>query len=524
MTRHRQCRDMSALQTFRAPVAALAAAFLTACSSDGPTAPVAPPPVTPPAFTVPALSREFRGLWIATVANIDWPSRTGLTISAQQAELSGILDLAKNTGLNAIVLQVRANGDALYRSTLEPWSRSLTGAQGSDPGWDPLDFAVTEAHARGLELHAWFNPFRAGNLSDTAKMDARHFAKRRPDLARAFCSQLWFDPSAAEVHDQTISVVQDVVRRYNVDAVHLDDFFYPYPDTKCPNLDFPDSVEYARYRTGGGALSKSDWRRDNVNRFVERLYRDVHAVSATTRVGISPFGIWRPGNPAGVVGLDAYTDIYADSRNWLQKGWVDYFAPQLYWSLTSTGQNFTALLDWWSAQNTQRRHLWPGLAAYRVADGSSSAYAASEIANEVQQTRTRAGVTGGPSGTVLYNTTSLKTNRDGLATLLANGAFSSTALIPASTWLDAQMPTAPTFSVVSTPSVLRSTIVGGGKPLAWWAVRWRNGVSWTMRVVPATSSVVDVPTTVFGLPTDAIVVHAVDRVGNASEGTVWRAP
>ena len=504
--------------------------LLTACG-EGPTAPrLTPTPVDTtkaPSFTVPALTREFRGLWIATVANIDWPSRTGLSAPAAQAELTSILDMARNTGLNAIVLQVRANGDALYRSSLEPWARALTGTQGSDPGWDPLEFAITEAHARGIEVHAWFNPFRAGNLSDSARMDARHFAKRRPDLARIYCSQLWFEPSASDVHDQAISVVQDVVRRYNVDAVHMDDFFYPYPDTKCPNLDFPDSADYARYRSTGGALIKADWRRDNINRFVERLYRDVHTVNATTRVGISPFGIWRPGNPIGVTGLDAYADIYADSRLWLQRGWVDYFAPQLYWSLTSTGQNFTSLLDWWTAQNTMRRHLWPGLAAYRVLDGTSSAYAATEIANEVQLARTRSAVSGGPTGTILYNTSTLKANRDNVATLLANGAFTSSALVPATPWLDAQVPTAPTIAVtpLSSQAVMRISIAGdGGKPLAWWAVRFRNGVLWTLRTVPADTRVVDVPNTVFGLATDAIVVQAVDRVGNVSDIAVWRTP
>jgi len=360
--------------TIRAPqrrratrAALLVLALVTACGGgDAPTAPVipTPPPVTPPAtLTIPALSREFRGLWVATVANIDWPSRSGLTTAQQQTELTAIFDMARATGLNAIVLQVRANGDALFASSLEPWSRSLTGTQGISPGWDPLAYAVTEAHARGLELHAWFNPFRAGNLSDSLRMDPGHFGKRRPELTRAYCTQLWFDPGESAVQDQAIAVVQDVVRRYGVDAVHLDDFFYPYPDTRCPNLQFPDSAGYARYRTGGGTLGRDDWRRDNVNRFVERLYRDVHAVDPLVRVGISPFGIWRPGNPAGIVGLDAYGSIYADSRLWLQRGWVDYFAPQLYWSIASTGQSFPALVDWWSQQNTLRRHLWPGLAA-----------------------------------------------------------------------------------------------------------------------------------------------------------------
>lgn len=508
----------------------IALGWLAACSGSAPTDVPQPvvPGVPPAALTVPTLPREFRGLWIATVANIDWPSRIGLSVAAQQMELVTIFDLARSTGLNAIVLQVRANGDALFPSALEPWSRSFSGTQGIDPGWDPLAFAVTEAHARGLELHAWFNPFRAGNLSDTLRLDPLHLAKRRPDVARAYCTQLWFDPGEALVQDHAIAVIQDVVRRYGVDAVHLDDYFYPYPDSRCPGLSFPDSAGFARYRVAGGALARDDWRRDNVNRFVERLYRDTHATAPTVRVGISPFGIWRPGNPAGVTGLDSYASIYADSRLWLQRGWVDYLAPQLYWSIASTGQSFPSLLDWWSQQNTVSRHLWPGLAGYRVADGTTSAYASSEITAQVSLARQRSATAGGPTGTVLYNTSVLKQNRDGLQTALAGGVFASAALVPATPWLDTLLPTAPTVSVsaVTGPSgTLRVTIGGdGGKVLAWWALRWRNGSTWSMRVVPATLRTADVPAALAASMTDAVVVSAIDRVGNASEPAVWRAP
>ena len=501
-----------------------------ACSgTESPTAPAVPtvPPVVTP-LTIPELTREFRGLWVATVANIDWPSRTGLTIAAQQAELTAILDLAQKTRLNAVVLQVRASGDALFPSPLEPWSKSFSGTQGVDPGWDPLSFAVAEAHARGIELHAWFNPFRAGNLSDTLRLAPLHFASRRKDLVRYFCTSLWFDPGESAVHDQAIAVIKDVVQRYAIDAVHMDDFFYPYPDTRCPNLDFPDSAGFARYQSGGGALARADWRRDNVNRFVERLYREVRALSPTVRVGISPFGIWRPGNPAGVTGLDAYASIYADSRLWLQRGWVDYLAPQLYWSIASTGQSFPALVDWWTQQNTLRRHFWPGLAAYRVADGTSSAYPASEIASQVTLVRQRGSGTGGPTGTVLYNTSTLLQNRDGLATVLGSGVFLSDALVPPTTWLDAQAPTAPTIAVtpiIGSTTVQRLTIAGdGGEPLAWWTIRWRSGTTWSMRTIPSASRTADIPIAVSGVRVDAVVVQAIDQVGNASPAAVWRAP
>jgi uncharacterized lipoprotein YddW (UPF0748 family) len=496
-----------------------------ACGAEGPTSPDAP--VTVPGgstpFTVPEIRREFRGLWIATVSNIDWPSRSGLPVATQQAELIAILDRAQATGLNAVVLQTRAAGDAIYPSALEPWSRSLTGTQGADPGWDPLAFAVAAAHARGLELHAWFNPFRAGNTVDTARLAATHFAKRNPSLARLYCGQLWFEPASRAVQDQAMNVVKDVIARYDVDAVHIDDYFYPYPSTSCPGLDFPDSTAYADYRTGGGTLARADWRRENVNGFVERLYREAHETRRTVRVGISPFGIWRPGNPVGIVGLDSYASIYADSRLWLQRGWLDYFAPQLYWSIASTGQSFPALLDWWTSQNTMRRHLWPGLAAYRVADGTASAYGAGEIAAQISAARQRATVAGGSTGSVLYNTTALMQNRDGLATLLSGGVFAVPALVPATPWLDGGAPAAPVLSVTSTGGALRVAIAGEpGEPLSWWLVRWRNGASWAQRLILPSVRALDVPGSVGGVATDAVVVNAVDVVGNASANALWR--
>lgn len=502
-------------------------ALLAACAGEPSTAPTpSPTPTptpTPTALTVPAIAREFRGLWIATVANIDWPTSTTLSASQQQAELLTIFNLARTTGLNAVVLQVRASGDALFASSLEPWSKSLTGTQGGNPGWDPLAFAVREAHARGLELHAWFNPFRAGNLSDSLTRSPLHFARQRPDLTRPYCGSLWFDPGEDAVHNQTIAVIKDVALRYDVDAIHLDDFFYPYPDTKCPNLDFPDSVTFARYQTGGGQLGRADWRRANINRFVERLYTEAHALRPSIRVGISPFGIWRPGNPAGITGLDAYSSIYADSRLWLQQGWVDYLAPQLYWSIASTGQSFPALLDWWGQQNTKGRHLWPGLAAYRVADGTSSAFAASEITTQIERSRQRSG----SLGTILYNTTSVRLDKGGLATALAATTNATPAITPATPWLDNVAPAAPTITAGASTTSGQLTVRvtnNAAEVLSWWLVRWRTGSSWSQRLVPWTESTIDIPAASGSTNTDAVVVTAIDRAGNASPDAIWRTP
>jgi uncharacterized lipoprotein YddW (UPF0748 family) len=500
------------------PLAWAAVVALLAACGESSTEPTGGTPVTPTPITVPGINREFRGMWIATVANIDWPSRNNLTAAQQQTELSGLLDVAQAAGLNAVVLQVRAAGDLIYPSTLEPWARSLTGTQGTDPGYDPMSYAVAQARQRGIELHAWFNPFRAGNLSDTSRLASSHLAKRRPDVTRPFCTQLWFDPAEQVVQDQAIAVIREVVQRYDVDAVHLDDFFYPYPDTRCPGLDFPDSAGYAAYKTAGGTLSRDDWRRDNVNRFVERLYREVHAASPTARVGISPFGIWRPGNPTGIVGLDAYGSIYADSRKWLQSGWVDYLAPQLYWSLTSTGQNFTSLITWWGQQNTMRRHLWPGLASYRVNDGSTAPYAASEIPGQVAASRAQSQQPGGSTGTILYNGSSVRDNRGGFVTQLTSGAYSAPALPPATTWLDGTAPAPPTIAVKVQGATATVTITAADGDSFRWLVRWRANSNWQQKVVHYTNRTVDVPSASL----DAIVVNALDRVGNASTDVTWR--
>lgn len=471
-----------------------------ACSSDGPSGPGTPDPLV-----IPAVEREFRGMWIATVANIDWPSTAGLSAAAQQAEMNTLLDAAQNAGLNAVILQVRAAGDALYTSSLEPWAKSLTGTQGGNPGYDPLAYAVQAAHARGLELHAWFNPFRAANLSDTLNLAANHFAKVRPDVTRRFCTQLWFDPAENAVQDHAIAVMKDVVARYNIDAVHIDDFFYPYPTSTCPGLDFPDSAGYAAFVAGGGSLGKAEWRRGNVNRFVQRLYTEVHATNNAVRVGVSPFGIWRPGSPSGIVGLDAYASIYADSRLWLQQGWVDYFAPQLYWSVGSTGQPYPTLLRWWAEQNQFGRHIWPGNYTSRIGDSSRTAWRTSEIIAQIDATRAEAGAT----GNIHFSAKVFLQDRDSVATRVARSAYAAPALVPASPWMD--VPSHDTPKVEVRKGVRGAWIArlspGSGVLPQWWLVQVRgDSGKWVSRVVRGTTREVPI-----AAAADRVAVRAVDR-------------
>lgn len=487
----------------------LCAAALLALASGCARVMNAPVGVPSPTDTAPPpITREMRGLWVATVHNIDWPSRAGLTADQQRAELSDLLDRAVAAGLNAVILQVRSAADATYPSSIEPWAAVFTGTQGTDPGYDPLAYAITQAHARGLELHAWINPFRAGNSADSALLGPTHIFHTRRDLVRVYESQLWLDPGEPEVQEQVSRVVRDIVQRYDVDGVHADDYFYPYPvkDATGALLDFPDSASYVK---SGSTLPRDDWRRANVDRFVERLSREVHALKPTVKVGISPFGIWRPGNPPSVAGLDAYAAIYADSRKWLQSGWVDYLSPQLYWAIASPQQSFPALLDWWVSQNTLGRHLWPGLATYRVENGTPAAFGPTEIVDQITLARTRPGVT----GHLLYNATStLKRNGSGISSQLAS-LYALRAVVPASPWLGATTPSAPTVSVSSRTITIAPA---AGTSARWWLVRWRGDGRWHVtqlfgdqRILATTSDV------------ERVLVNALDGAGNASSDARW---
>ena len=331
----------------------------------------------PSGETVPPAPQEFRAAWISTVHNIDWPSRSGLSGAAQRSELLNILNTCAQLKLNAVFLQVRPNADALYRSFLEPWSQWLSGP-GVNPGYDPLAFAIQEAHRRGIELHAWFNPFRAKANVNHA-VGRNHISLTRPDLMKRSGSVLLMNPSASASRDHAMKVILDVVRRYDIDGVHLDDYFYPYP---APGRSWtPGSF--------GDGKSPSQ-RRAYIDDFVHDMYKSVKSSKPWVRVGISPFGIWRPGVPAGIeAGVDAYEHLACDARKWLSKGWVDYLAPQLYWRCSPAKQSFPALMQWWAAQNTGRP-VWPGIATARIMSSEDPGRPASEIAAQVNYSRSLA--------------------------------------------------------------------------------------------------------------------------------------
>jgi len=458
----------------------------------------------PAAVVPPQPAREFRGAWLVTVANKDWPSRPGLPVAEQKAELTELLDRAVQLKLNAIIFQVRPSCDAMYASSVEPWSEYLTGTMGEapQPFYDPLAFAIEEAHRRGLELHAWFNPFRALHPLAKSPVAPNHISRTHPELVRPYGSQRWLDPGEPSVRAYVLNVIMDVVRRYDVDGVQLDDYFYPYPekDAAGRELGFPDDASWQKYGLAS-RLSRDDWRRANINAFVQGIYRNIKAAKPWVKFGISPFGIWRPMNPPQIRGMDAYTKIYADSRKWFASGWLDYFSPQLYWSMDVPQQSFPVLLNWWAGQNAWGRHLWPGLYAANVGEK----WGPDEIARQIAATRRQPGA----GGEIFFRLRSL-TDNAGLADVV-RAAYSQPALVPASPWLAGAPPATPRL-VVGEDSrwALRLRWESTGQPARWWVLQFRTNQVWTTEILPAART-----NWAFAKPApEWISVSAVDRTDN----------
>lgn len=497
-----------------------ALAWLAGCALEPPDPPPAPTagaaePSVPGGADPPPAPREFRGAWVASVNNIDWPSQPGLSASAQRGEAITLLDSARTLGLNAIVLQVRPAGDALYPSALEPWSEYLSGVQGRAPGvgaepaYDPLAFWIEQAHRRGLELHAWFNPYRARHSSAKSPLVAPHLGVRQPGLMKRYGDMLWMDPGEPAALNHLLMVVGDVVRRYDVDGVHIDDYFYPYPVlVDGVETRFPDEASHARYRAAGGTRALDDWRRANVDTLVESLYRVVHEIKPWVRVGISPFGIGRPERrPPGISGFSQYDKLYADVELWLERGWLDYLAPQLYWPIQREGQAFPVLLDGWVAENRHGRHLWPGLFTSQV----PKAWPAQELLDQVALLRTRPSV----GGHIHFSMVALLQNRDGLSTRLRAGPYAQPALPPATPWLaaSASAPPPPVLRAGADALAIEPAAAGGG--VARWALWRQQAGRWRFETLPAHERRIAIA------GADALVLSAVDRVGQLGPQARW---
>jgi len=467
----------------------------------------------------PPAPREFRGAWVATVANIDWPSRRDLTVEGQRAEMVAIVERAAKLRLNALILQVRPSADAIYPSALEPWSEYLTGEQGRapQPSWDPLAAWIDEAHRRGVELHAWFNPYRARHARAQSPEAPGHIAITHPELVKSYGGQLWLDPGEPAAAQRTLDVILDVVRRYDIDGVHIDDYFYPYPVTapQAPGgvpveVDFPDESSWRAYLASGGTLGRADWRRRNVTELVERIHREVRREKAWVRFGISPFGLGRPDRrPAGVEGFSQYDKLYADVELWLQRCSLDYLAPQLYWRIEDPARPFAVLLDAWIGENACGRHVFPGLYTSRI-DASAESWRPQEIVDQIALTRRR----GGSLGHIHFSMAALIQDRSGIDEALA-APYASPALAPAFPWIESTPPGSPAVTALSTsrsPATLTLQITpASGAASARFAIWAHSDGAWRFSVVPAGQERVELAAEA---RIDRVVVSGVDRLGN----------
>ncbi len=328
-------------------------------------------------------AESMRGTWISTVYNIDWPQdpkKSGFNAERQMQQYTSMLDKLQESGINAVFVQVRPTSDAFYPSKLLPWSEWLTGTQGKDPGYDPLKFMVEETHKRGMQFHAWFNPYRVSVQGDLSKLVNGHPAKEHPEWVVKHLNKLIYNPGVPEARQFVLDSIMEVVNNYDIDGVHLDDYFYPYGEDKEA---FKDNDTYERYNKVFN--NKGDWRRNNVNEFVESLYKQIKSVKPNVQFGISPFGVWRnssadPTGSATKAGLSSYDNLYADTRTWIKNHWIDYIAPQVYWHIGHKAASYDTLVNWWVKETAGTGvELYIGHAAYKLADANETDWSSADV-------------------------------------------------------------------------------------------------------------------------------------------------
>ncbi|UOQ78024.1 family 10 glycosylhydrolase [Hymenobacter sp. 5516J-16] len=379
-------------------------------------------------------------VWIATVENIDWPSSRSLTPEQQRREYRRMLDDHQRSGINALFVQVRPASDAFYQSSLEPWSKWLTGQQGKAPApyYDPLPFLIEEAHNRGMEFHAWFNPYRATMDTVTRRLAPNHPYRKHPEWFLRYSGKLLYNPGLPEVRNYISEVILDVVRRYDIDGVHFDDYFYPYPEA---GQVIHDEDAFARFNPDG--LKLADWRRQNVNTLIHELHDTIHHTKRWVKFGISPFGVWRnqstDPNGSATKAFQGYDGLYADALEWLRQGWVDYVLPQLYWSTGFRVAQYPVLVEWW-ARNSNGRHLYIGHGAYRMSESTKSDTVWRNPRELPRQVRLNRTFPTEVSGSVFFSSKSLMANVLHTTDSLRQHEFRYPALVPTMPWLDAVPP------------------------------------------------------------------------------------
>lgn len=400
--------------------------------------------------------REFRAVWIATVDNIDWPSSKNLVPDEQRNEFSALLDFHKRNGMNAVFVQVRAAGDAFYAKSSEPWSEWLTGQQGRkpEPMWDPMEFMIKESHRRGLEFHAWLNLNRLVHKSSKS-VSSENISRLHPDWILSYDGYKLFNFGIPEVRQFITEIAVNVAKNYDVDGIHFDDYFYPYA---VAGQVIYDDATFRQY--GRGFTNKNDWRRNNVDLLVKQIHDALMEVNPKIKFGISPCGVWRnkgtDSEGSKTYGaLASYDDLYADSRKWVREGWVDYIAPQVYFSSKFGKVPYKNLVDWWT-ENCYGRHFYVGLGAYRVGGKEKDTQWANpnELPNQIRYSRENEA-----EGTIFFSSRSLKNNNLGFVDTLRNNLFHYPALVPTMSWKDAVPPL--------TPKSLKATLLNNGLELFW---------------------------------------------------------
>lgn len=466
---------------------------------------------TSPTLVTVSHPRELRGVWVATVENLDFPSSRTLSPDAGRAELTELVDAMAEVGMNALFFQVRPESDALYDSTLEPWSRFISGQQGRSPGWDPLEELLTLAHARGIEVHAWMNPYRARTSTPTTYA-GNHVAVTLAASAVSYNGSVVMNPGVDAVREHVVDVVKDLLDHYDVDGVHFDDYFYPYPDSS--GTPFPDTAQYNAYAADagtrlapdGGVMNRSDWRRDNVNLLVREVMELVESEHPHVRFGISPFGIWKAGVP--VPGLNAYEAISCDAVAWLENEWVDYLTPQLYW-LESSPQKYSTLATWWAAR-LNGRHLYPGHATYRMRPGNGD-WDLVEIENQVEFTRTLRAQNA--LGDVQFRAEDLwQLNTKNVRQLFQTSLYAKPAVVPALPRAAAAVAPAVPFVSMATPTTVSVTSPQPASVRSFLLYEELMPGQWELRQVKAGAQVS------FDVSTGGWAVSAVGRGGGESQG------
>ena len=520
--------------------AAALIALLAATQSDAPIAQARPPDVVPlakdgtcasAAGASEAKKHDLRAVWIATVANVDWPSKPGLPTATQQAQLTSWLDMTKRLNLNAVMLQVRPSADTFWPSTLEPWSKYLTGTAGQDPGYDPLAFAVEQAHTRGLALHAWFNPFRVSMNNDVSSLAPNHPARQHPDWVVDYNGKLYYNPGIPEVREFVTNVIMEAVTKYDIDGVHFDDYFYPYPGGGKP---FDDADAFARY--GQGYASKADWRRANIDAFMKGLHERIRQTRPGVVLGVAPFAVWRNAStdPLGSPtrgGVETYDDLYADTRRWVREGWIDYIAPQIYWSRGHSLADYETLVRWWSAEVDAARAaghrvgLVIGEATYKAGvDGDKAWSDPAELSRHLQFTASIPQV----EGNIYFSAKDVRADRLGSTSRLVRDWYSKPALLPVMAAPTGRAPKRPAAVTRDRRTITMTARNARTAAFAIYQVKGRSVQSCDLAtsanlvaIVPRTAN-----TLTWRSPKPAknatFVVTAIDRSGRESDGLIAR--